>query len=78
MEDIRVRFGRAVRALRLERGVSQEAFAANAKINRSYMGQIERGEINISLDGIEKIAVALGITVGQLMTEVDKQALRKL
>ena len=73
MADIRVRFGKAVRRLRLAREHSQEAFAANAKINRSYMGQIERGEVNISLDSIEKIADSLKITVGELMTEVDKE-----
>ena len=73
MADIRVRFGKAVRKIRLDRGYSQESFAANAKINCSYMGQIERGEVNISLDSIEKIAHALKITVGELMTEVDKE-----
>ena len=73
MADIRVRFGKTVRRLRLDRGHSQEAFAANAKINRSYMGQIERGEVNISLDSIEKISHALKVRVGELMTEVDKE-----
>jgi Predicted transcriptional regulators len=73
MNDIRVRFGKGVRRLRLAHGDSQEAFAAKAKINRSYMGQIERGEVNISLDSIEKIATSLKISVGELMTEVDKE-----
>ncbi len=71
MKDIRERFGKAVRRLRLGRGQSQEAFAARAKIDPSYMGQIERGEVNISLDSIEKIAKALQVTVGKLMTEMD-------
>jgi transcriptional regulator with XRE-family HTH domain len=73
MADIRIGFGRAVRKLRLAKGQSQEAFAASARINRSYMGQIERGEVNISIDSIEKIAKALGITPGVLMLEVDAQ-----
>ena len=71
MAEIRMRFGEAVRKLRLERKLSQEAFAAKAKINRSYMGQIERGEVNISNDNIQKIAVALGVGIGTLMSEVE-------
>ena len=71
MEDIKIRFGNAVRRLRLERGYTQEGFAAKAKINRSYMGQIERGEINITIEGVERIAIGLGIKVGELMSEVD-------
>lgn len=66
-----MRFGAAVRRLRKERGYSQESFAARAKIGRSYMGQIERGEINISLDNIEKIASALGLRVGDTMMEAE-------
>ena len=73
MANIRARFGKAVRRLRLERGQSQEGFAAKAKINRSYMGRIERGEVNISLDSIEKIARSLQLTIGALMTEVDAE-----
>lgn len=71
MAEIRVQFGDAVRRLRTEQGFSQESFAARAKINRAYMGKIERGEVNISLDNIQKIAQALGLSTGQLMTEAD-------
>jgi XRE family transcriptional regulator, regulator of sulfur utilization len=51
--------GRAIRAARCERGFAQEAFAARAGIDRSYFGAIERGEFNVSLDMIVKIASAL-------------------
>lgn len=73
MTTLKRRFGKAVRRLRKAAGFSQEGFAAKAKINRGYYGSIERGEINVSLDNIEKIAVALDLAVGQLMVEVDKE-----
>lgn len=71
MTTLQVRFGKAVRRLRKAAAHSQEAFAAKAGIDRGYYGKIERGEINLSLDKIEKIAESLNLTVGQLMTEVD-------
>jgi len=73
MADIKVQFGKAVRRLRGERNFSQEGFAAAAGINRAYMGKIERGEVNISLESIEKIAAALALPVGKLMVEVDHE-----
>lgn len=74
MTSLRRRFGKAVRRVRKAAGFSQEGFAARAKINRGYYGRIERGEINISLDNIGKIATALGLSVGELMVEVDKES----
>jgi len=78
MADIKTAFGRAVRRLRTDAGYSQEDFAARAKINRSYMGRIERGEVNISIDNMQKIAKGLGLTVGRLMVEVDAEADRRM
>lgn len=60
----------------MERGYTQEGFAAKAKINRSYMGQIERGEINITIENAERIAVGLGLKIGELMSEIDKEERR--
>lgn len=60
-----------MRRLRLERGYTQEGFAAKAKINRLYMGQIERGEINITIESAEKIAIALDLAIGGLMSRLD-------
>jgi transcriptional regulator with XRE-family HTH domain len=65
----------AVRQLREHAGpagFSQETFALKAGIARSYYGKIERGEVNISLDLIERISRTLGITVGRLFAETDK------
>ena len=59
-------FGAAVRALRRERGYGQEGFAAHAGLDRSYYGAIERGEFNVSLDTIIKLARALDTTASEL------------
>lgn len=70
MRDERlVAFGQRVRALRKEKGLSQEALAALADIDRSYMGHIERGEKNITLTKIYQISDALGISPSYLLVE---------
>jgi transcriptional regulator with XRE-family HTH domain len=60
-------FGDAVRSVRKQGGLSQEALADLAGIDRSYMGGIERGEHNLALVNIKKVADALGISVSELM-----------
>jgi transcriptional regulator with XRE-family HTH domain len=62
-----IAFGEAVRGLRVERGFAQEAFAAHAEMDRSYYGAIERGEFNVSLETIVKIADALGVSMAEIM-----------
>ena len=59
--------GRAIRAARRERGFAQEAFAAHAGIDRSYFGAIERGEFNVSLDMIVRLANGLGVSASELL-----------
>lgn len=56
-----IALGAAIRAERLAQGLSQEALADKANIDRSYMGGIERGEHNIAIVNLLKIADALGI-----------------
>lgn len=68
--DILVRFGERVRALRKAQGYSQEAFAVACELDRTYMGGIERGERNLALRNIERIAQALDMTVAQLLEGV--------
>ena len=65
--DILKRFGARVRELRLEMGLSQERFAAKCKLDRTYVGSVERGERNIALRNIEKISKALGKSLAELM-----------
>ncbi len=61
-------FGRRLRALRIERGLSQEALADLAGIHRTYVGSVERGERNIALDNIHALADALGVAASELLT----------
>lgn len=62
----RAAFGQRVRSLRLEQGQSQEDLAHRAGLDRSYVGGVERGERNISLDNIHRIAAALGVAPAAL------------
>ena len=70
MDDIRIRFGRALRRQRQKLGVSQEAFADMCQLDRTYIGGIERGERNVALVNIEKIAKTLRLSVAQLFRGV--------
>ncbi|MDZ7698722.1 MAG: helix-turn-helix transcriptional regulator [Deltaproteobacteria bacterium] len=60
-------FGERVRSLRSLRGWSQERLALEADLDRSYVGGVERGERNVSLLNIAKIADAMEISVSELM-----------
>ena len=64
-------FGAAVRAFRESAGKSQEDIAELANLHRTYIGGVERGERNISLQNIFKIARSLGITTEELMRQVE-------
>lgn len=64
-----VALGAAVRAARLERGVSQEELAERAEIDRSYMSSIERGAQNPGVVSILRIAHALDMTLTELFAE---------
>lgn len=57
--------------LRKLRGYSQEAFAHECDIHRTYMGDVERGERNIALNNIVRIAYALGLTLDELFRDLE-------
>ena len=61
--------GSTIRRLRLEQNLSQEQLALNAEVDRSYIGDVERGDNSCSLVALVKIAKALGTTAGTLLTE---------
>lgn len=58
-----------IRELRLEKGWSQEALADTCGLHRTYIGDIERRERNVSIDNIEKIALALKVPITVLLSE---------
>jgi transcriptional regulator with XRE-family HTH domain len=64
--NILERFGNRVRQLRKARGLSQEAFADECHLDRTYISGIERGKRNVALRNIEAIARALRLTVSDL------------
>lgn len=65
-KNIVLTFGERVRLLRKEKGLSQEELADKADVHRTYVGMIERGEKNITIVNIQKIAKALGVHIKEL------------
>ena len=68
--DICKKFGNRVRELRVAQGLSQEVLAQKAGLHRTYIGGIERGERNVSLSNINKIALALKLPLYELVIEL--------
>jgi transcriptional regulator with XRE-family HTH domain len=64
-------FGLAVRARRQGLGLSQEELAARADLHRTYVGDIERGRRNVSLNNIRRLAAALGCSPSDLLREAE-------
>jgi transcriptional regulator with XRE-family HTH domain len=69
--DPRVSFGKQVRKLRLERGLSQENLAELANLHRNYVGGVERGERNIAIINIVALAHALRVKPAKLLEPVS-------
>lgn len=71
-------FGQVLQALRLEKGLTQEALALEAGTERSHISALERAEKGPSLNTILRLARALGVSAGQIMSMVeDKLSERK-
>ncbi len=67
---VRNKFGKRIRDLRLKKGWSQEELADKVGLHRTYVGAIERGEQNVSIDNIAKLAKTLGVTIDLLFMDV--------
>ncbi|MCA9078464.1 MAG: helix-turn-helix transcriptional regulator [Planctomycetaceae bacterium] len=65
--DIKIRFGEKLRSIRTKQGVSQEKLAELAGLHRTYVSSVERGERNVSLLNIERLAIALGVAPRDLI-----------
>jgi len=68
--DVQQKFGTRLRDIREGRGISQEALAFAAKLHRTYVGGIERGERNPSLTNVVRLAKALQLTPSELLEGV--------
>ena len=71
--DLQRRLGRNLRSLRKAKGLSQEVFADTLGIHRTYMGGLERGERNVTLKTVERIAAALGVDPADLLAETAQE-----
>ena len=69
-ERAKQRFDKRLRQLRLDAGLSQEALADEAGLDRTYVSSCERGHRNISLENLCRLAVALGVKTEELLKGV--------
>lgn len=69
-------FGEEVRRARVDAGVSQEGLALAADVERSYLGRVERGQSQPTLFVVLKVAAALGVSAGELVSQVEKRLMR--
>lgn len=67
--SVKSHFGLKVRSLREERGFSQEELAERADLHRNYVGGVERGERNVGLENIVKLAKALSVSPKELFAD---------
>lgn len=74
----RKQLAQKLRVLRFMRGWSQEKLAAVSGLHRTYISAVERGERNISLDNIEKLADAFGLSIREMLAAPDPVTLAKL
>ena len=66
-EDIKQKLGKRIKDLRIKEGYSQEELSLRCNLHRTYISDIERGERNVSVENIEKIAKALKIEPNELL-----------
>ena len=66
-----IALGEAIRRIRLSKDVSQEKLALIAEVDRSYVGRVERGDNNVAILTLSKLAFALGISLEELMQEAN-------
>lgn len=69
-------FGAVVRELRIERGLSQEELALDAALSRDYVGRIERGSSNPTVEVIHRLASALDLRGSNLLAAAEDRAAR--
>ena len=72
MSDIAKIIGQRIRNYRTQKGLSQEKLAELAGCHPTYIGQLERGEKNATLESVEKIASAMGISLYELFDKLGK------
>lgn len=69
--DIRERFGEHLRKVRLRKGISQEALGMDANLHRTFISMVERGQRNVTIATVEKLANALDCRMADLMPDAE-------
>jgi transcriptional regulator with XRE-family HTH domain len=65
-------FAENLKRIRKEKGLSQDKLAVEAGLHRTYVGSVERGERNISIDNMERFAIVFGVRIEELLKTEDK------
>ncbi|CAN5515756.1 hypothetical protein BH09GEM1_BH09GEM1_42550 [soil metagenome] len=73
MRSLQLRFGTTIRRLRVAAGYSQEGFADEIGVHRSYMGMIERGKVAVTLVTMHKLARGLNMTMSDLLSQAERE-----
>ena len=73
-QDVKKRFGEAVRSHRLRCGLTQEKLARRAHLHRAYISDVERGARNLSLDAMHRLATAMETSIADLFREEEKDS----
>jgi transcriptional regulator with XRE-family HTH domain len=73
VQDLPSALGKRIREFRLKRGYSQESFADHCGLHRTYMGGIERGERNLTVQTLLTISKGLEITMSELLAGIEKE-----
>ena len=76
MTPIRKQLANRLRLLRVTRGWTQEVLAEASGLHRTYISSLERGGRNISIDNIDRLAQALGISISELVDPIDPTTIR--
>ncbi len=77
MSDVAIRFGKKLREVREDAGISQEKLAELSTLHRTYVSSVERGKRNISIENIERLAIALDVSMRELMPDDPTPAKKK-
>ena len=70
MNEIAEVLGKKIKLLRIEKDYTQLDLSFNAGLNRTYLGKIERGEVNLTIEKLNDIGIALGLKPSEILAEV--------
>ncbi len=76
INEVRKELGSKLKEIRKIKGFTQEVLAEKAKLNYKYLGELERGKVNVSLDSLLRISQALEINIGDLFRRKEETILQ--